>query len=162
MSAAIERQSANQVNQLFPDSLNRQSSSENPVLGYKNRKNKLAHNSQSSCWTSDAAVELFWLISLHLCHSKLPTQMSKQCWRADLSHTSPSAAFTPAPAFAPCLSGAEDSQPDIFCRVGAGGQQFPRTSLGSAGSPSSPCSYLALLFNKPSEPRNKTSLETKT
>lgn len=134
MSAAIERQSANQVNQLFPDSLNWQFSSENPVLVYK-RKNKLAHDSQSSWWASDTAVELCWLISLYLCHSKLPPQLPKQCWRADLSHTSTPAAFTPAPAFVSRVCGAEEPQPGIFCRVGAGEQQFPRTSQGSAGSP---------------------------
>lgn len=53
MSAEIEKQSANQVNQLFPNSLNQHLSSENPVLVYKKRKNKLPHNSHSRWWTSD-------------------------------------------------------------------------------------------------------------
>lgn len=158
MSAAIERQSANQVNQLFPNCLNWQLSSENPVLVYKKRKNKLAHNSQSSWWSSDTAVELCWLISLYLCHSKLPTR----CPSSAGEQICPTPALlqpSPLPCF--CLLSLWSWGCPAWHFL-SGGRSYQGQLWAVQACLSSPCSYLVLLFNKPSEPKNKTSLETKT
>lgn len=63
------KQKANQVNELFPNSLNQHLSSENPVLSYKKREKKSSPQFPKQLMNlRHFAAELCWLISFHLCH----------------------------------------------------------------------------------------------